>query len=148
MIFRRTENFQQRFVHGFLQFTQRQNRLVAQSARGDGQNAQQALVIAVIDEQFQVRGGVLDFLALEEGLSADDFRGNAAGTQFLFKGARQMVGTEQHRKIRPAAVGFTVQNLLHHVRDKPGFRFPVAQTEYPNRISFAFCGPEIFIVTG
>ena len=127
------------------QIAQTHDRLVADAARRHADHAQQALVVAPVQHEFQVRHGVLDLLALEEFLAADDPGADIVRVEGLFERAREVVRAVQHREIPVAVVRIGGDDVFHHVVDEFRLGVAVLQLSELDLLAVAFGRPQAFV---
>ena len=142
----RSEQSQKRLMIVLLQIAQSENRFVAESARRHGQHPQKALVVPRIHDQLQIRRRILDLFPLEELLSPDDLRADAAPPELLFKETRQIVGAVKNREVRIAHLRIARDHILDRIRDELRFRLAVAEPEDFDHLPLPFRRPEILLV--
>ena len=123
------------------------DRLLRQSPRRRAEDPQQTLVVARVDQQFEVGDRILDFAPLEKLLPADQPVGNPLASQGLFELARQMVRSVQNREVAKTELRLLLFELQDHIADELRLRFAVLQGDHPHRLSFAEVAPEPLLVS-
>ena len=81
------------------------HRHVAQAARRDVGDAQQADVVVRVDEGLEVGQEILDFAPVKKALAADEVIADAGLAQGGFQRARLLVGAEEDRLLPPGRRG-------------------------------------------
>ena len=77
------------------------HRHVAQAARGNIGDAQQADVVVRVQETLEVSEEILDLAPVEKALTADEMITHAGLAQRGFQRTRLLVGAEENRAVRP-----------------------------------------------
>ena len=116
----------------------------ADAALGRGDGTDEGRVVVAVRQQAQVRGDVLDFGLVEEGLAAREQVGNPVIAQVLFQRARLEVATVENRVIGEfRAVLELVRLQFHHHLLR--FLLVVLACRHADRVALAEVGPQFLV---